>query len=183
MPKSDFKSKIYPWRVRSGAAGIIPAVILSRPNLISLLVGFGLSLAGLFLRAWASGHLRKEKELTVSGPYQYTRNPLYLGSFIIGAAIVIGCRSWWVCAIFTLYFLLFYPAVILFEKEKMIELFPQAYAAYSQKVPLFLPRLKPNQLKSHIRFSWPLYQQNKEIRALWGAVIFWVIITMKFIFL
>ena len=79
--------------------------------------------AGLLLRAWASGHLRKEKELTISGPYQYTRNPLYLGSLVIGAAIVIGCRSWWIFVIFILYFLLFYPVAVLFEQEKMIALF------------------------------------------------------------
>ena len=183
MPKSNLKRKIYPWRVRSGAAGIIPALILSRPNIYSLLAGVGLTFAGLFLRAWASGHLRKEKELTISGPYQHTRNPLYLGSLVMGAAIVIGCRSWWVLGIFTLYFLLFYPAAVLFEQEKMIELFPEAYAAYSREVPLFFPVFKPAQLKPNITFSWALYKQNKEIRAFWGALIFWALVTLKFIFL
>lgn len=183
MSKPNLKSKIYPWRVRSGVAGIIPALILSRPNLYSLLAGVGLTCAGLLFRAWASGHLRKEKELTISGPYQYTRNPLYLGSLVIGAAIVIGCRSWWIFVIFILYFLLFYPVAVLFEQEKMIALFPKAYAAYSREVPLFLPSFKPSPLKPHITFSWGLYKRNKESRAFWGALIFWAFITLKFIFL
>ena len=79
---------------------------------------------GLLIRTWSAGHLRKEKELAISGPYQYTRNPLYLGNFVIGVSAAFASRSWWVLGYFAAYFLLFYPLVIKREMKSMKELFP-----------------------------------------------------------
>jgi len=169
------------WRVRAGFIGLILAIILAKPNLPSFLVGIGVCSLGLLIRTWSSGHLRKEKELAISGPYRYTRNPLYLGNFVIGISIVIVSRSWWILGIFTVYFLLFYPLVIKKEKQRMKELFPREYDEYKKKAPPFFPSWKPFLFSGKNRFSWKLFRKNKEWRALIGALLFWLVLTFKMI--
>jgi protein-S-isoprenylcysteine O-methyltransferase Ste14 len=181
MPDSKIWKFIYTWRVRFGFLGIVLALLLSRPTVISLLVGLMITDVGLLLRFWACGFLRKDKRLAVSGPYRYTRNPLYLGNLIIGIGVVAGSYSVWVALIFLLYFLIFHPVIILVEKTRMKNLFPEEYEEYSQRVPLFFPALRPSLPKSHQKFSLELFQKNKEYRALLGAVIFWTIIAVKLI--
>jgi len=170
------------WRVRSGLVFALVTLILAKPNLVSLLISFGLASAGLALRTWACGHLTKERELTTSGPYQYTRNPLYLGNLILGAAIVVAALSWWVLAFFCVYFLIFYPTPIKFEKERMAELFPESYREYSAKVPLLFPSLRPDKTYENRRFQGYLYTKNKEYRALAGVLVYWAALALKAIF-
>ena len=176
-------NKLYRWRVRAGFIGLILAVLLSRPTLFSILVGIAICLLGLGLRAWACGHIKKEKELAVSGPYQFTRNPLYLANFIIGVSVATASYSWWMAGIFAVYFLLFYPVALKREREKMKALFPGEYEKYKKKVPLFFPSFRHYIGLQAPRFSWQLYFKNKEYRALLGALIFWLIIILKFIFM
>ncbi len=183
MPEDNFKNRVYGWRVRAGLIGVILVVILAKPDLPSLMGGLAVCILGLLLRAWASGHLRKQKELTISGPYMYTRNPLYLGNLIIGFGIVIASRSLWGFCIFMTYFLLFYPLVIQTEKRRMKELFPGEYEEYRKKTPPFLPSLKPSSSGRKNRFSWRNFRENKEWRAILGTGFFWLILLAKFIFL
>jgi len=175
MLSSSFKKTIYRWRIRVGFFGLILVLILSRPNLISLLSGTGACLVGLLIRTWASGHLIKEKKLVVSGPYQYMRNPLYFSNLIIGISVVIGSLSWIVLIIFVVYFLLFYPPAVKREMEKMKNLFPKEYEEYEKKVPLFFPYLKPHRSPEKRQFSWELYKKNKEYKAILGGVLFWML--------
>lgn len=143
------------------------------------MAGIGLCMIGLGLRVWASGHLQKEKELARSGPYRFTRNPLYLANFIIGISVVLTSRSWWMAGIFSIYFLLFYPVVLKREAERMRALFPEEYAKYKHRVPLFLPSFRHLPRTEKPRFSWGLYKKNREYRALIGAAIFWLIMAAK----
>lgn len=179
MPEINFEQAVYGWRVRAGFISIVAAVILAKPHLPSLLTGLGICIIGLIIRVWASGHLRKEKELTMSGPYRFTRNPLYLGNLVIGASVVVASRSWWVVAIFGAYFLLFYPIAIKKEKERMKDLFPGEYDEYRKKAPLFFPSLRPLPSLKKNKFSWKLFWKNKEWRALSGAALFWLALTLK----
>src|SRR5260370_35486531 len=78
------------WRVPLGFACAALFFVLSRPRPLTLIVGGVIALPGLALRAWAIGHLRKNDALAVTGPYAYTRNPLYLGSFLIGVGFTIA---------------------------------------------------------------------------------------------
>jgi len=179
MSERRFKEILYAWRVRAGLLGIILVAILANPNGTSLIAGFAVCLPGLFLRAWAAGHLRKDKELTVSGPYRGTRNPLYLGNLAIGLGIVTASRSVWVLSIVTVYFLLFYPLIIQMEVDKMRSLFPQEYTEYSQKTPLFFPFRWSSSPSKKRKLSWELYLKNKEWRALLGTIVFWLIMLAK----
>src|ERR1700704_1355737 len=79
-------------RVPLSFAFAIAYVWLAHPTRISLLAGALLLLPGLLLRGLASGHVQKDKQLTTSGPYGYTRNPLYLGSLFMAAGFAIAGR-------------------------------------------------------------------------------------------
>jgi len=122
---------------------------------------------------------KKEKELAVSGPYRYTRNPLYLGNFILGLSIAIGACSWWSAGLFAAYFLVFYPPVIQEEKARMKRLFPEEYEDYKKKVPLFFPCLKSRISSNGTVFDGGLYRKNREIRALIGATIIWAVLIAR----
>ena len=124
MPKFNLEKIVYRWRVRAASIGLILAIIFARPDLTSFLTGLGICFLGLLIRTWSTGHLRKEKKLAISGPYKYTRNPLYLGNFVIGISVAFASRSWCVLGYFAAYFLLFYPLVIKREMKRMKELFP-----------------------------------------------------------
>jgi protein-S-isoprenylcysteine O-methyltransferase Ste14 len=169
-------------RVRAGLFLAIAVVLLARPDWTSILLGVLVCLLGLAIRGWASGHLSKEKKLAVSGPYRYSRNPLYVGNFLLGIGVVGGARSWWVVGLFVCYYGVFYPLIIRRERNRMRELFPQQYEEYGKKVPLFFPSIRRH-LPAKGKFSWALYRQNKEYRALQGTILVWLVLAAKHILL
>ena len=173
---------IYRWRVRTAFLALLVTLVLAKPTFTSILIGAGISLIGLAIRAWASGHLKKEKELAVSGPYRYTRNPLYLGNLSLGIGFSVGSHSWWAFGTFIVYFLMFYPAIIHTEHERLKKLFPGQYDEYRRFVPLFFPFRRPRRQESPLPFSWALYRKNREFRALIGTVAFWLMMVAKVIF-
>src|ERR1035437_4886903 len=139
----------------------------AHPSARSLLAGLPLAAAGLALRAWAAGHLRKNQNLTTSGPYAWVRNPLYLGT-LAGAGGCLIAASQPVLAWATLAaFLLIYTPVVEQEEQHLRKLFPE-YDDYARRVPQFLPR--PPREGSKQGFSYAIYRQNKEYKALLGLL-------------
>ena len=120
---------------------------------------------GLMLRAWATGHLRKNINLAQGGPYAYIRNPLYLGTLVVAAGLVIMSRRWLLAGLFAAVFILIYFPVIELEEQHLRSLFP-AYAAYSKRVPSLLRARRPRESDS--RFEWSQYVRNREYQALLG---------------
>jgi protein-S-isoprenylcysteine O-methyltransferase Ste14 len=176
---TSLKEAIYRWRVRTALFCFVLVIFLAKPLPASLLAGIIFCFIGLAVRAWAAAHLRKEKELTVSGPYGHTRNPLYLGNFVIGISVAVASCSWWVLGLFIVYFLFFYPLVIKKEEKKMKALFPQEFEEYKKKVPLFFPSFKKSPFPQKNKLSSRLYRKNREWRALVGALLFWLILAAK----
>lgn len=170
---------IYRWRVRVGSLAFLACLVLARPSWRSVALGAAVSLAGLIIRAWAAGHLKKEKELAVSGPYRYSRNPLYFGNLILGLSLAAGSGSTVVVIIFASYFLVFYPVIILTERERMKKLFPEKYKEYIKHVPLFFPWRKPHACQDRVKFSWSQYGANREYRALVGSLVYWVVLSIR----
>ncbi|MFQ6083523.1 MAG: methyltransferase family protein [Candidatus Aminicenantia bacterium] len=183
MFPEKIRKKIYRLRVPTGFLGAILILIVARPSLLTIIVGAIISLFGFSLRAWASGHIEKEKNLTISGPYQFTRNPLYLGNFILGISLSISSNSWLGILIFLIYFVTFYPVAIAREVEKMKQLFPEEYKKYQSKVPTFFPNLKISLGLGNKKFSGKLYLKNKEYRALLGGLVIWAILLLKYFLL
>ncbi|MEW6127623.1 MAG: isoprenylcysteine carboxylmethyltransferase family protein [Acidobacteriota bacterium] len=165
---------------------IVPLLfIAARPTLGGLIIGFLISVLGLGIRAWASGFLKKNQELTVSGPYAFTRNPLYLGTFIMAMGIALSTNSLWFIAVFLGLYLLIYIPVMLAEAETLNNLFPADYASYRSRVPMFLPRLTPFR-KSPVRegesgFSLQQYKKHREYRAALGVVVVYGLLAVKMV--
>ena len=106
---------------------------LAQPTRTSLVRGAVLALIGEALRIWAAGHLEKSREVTRSGPYRFTRHPLYLGSSIIAIGIAVASASLAVAAIVAVYVLTAIPAAILSEEAHLREKFGGAYDAYKTR--------------------------------------------------
>lgn len=181
MPRSRFFAALYGWRVRSGPWALLAVLWVARPMWRSLAIGGAVGLLGLIVRAWAAGHIQKEKRLAITGPYRHSRNPLYVGNFILGIGITAAVNSWWGAAVFVLYFALFYPPVIIEECRRMRRIFPDQYEDYARQVPLFFPRLTPAQASEDGRFRWSLYKKNKEYRAVLSAVFAWTVLILRMI--
>src|SRR5262245_18827797 len=130
-------------RIRVPASFLLAAFYFyySRPSWKSLALGGCVGFLGLMMRAWATGHLRKNDRLAVSGPYTLTRNPLYFGSFLIGIGFSLAGRDINILVVFLLCFAVLYGPVMQREIETMRHLFAEQYSNYEERVPLFFPRL------------------------------------------
>lgn len=136
-------------------------------------IGFGavLIVPGLLIRALASGHVRKNEALATTGPYAYTRNPLYLGSLLIGVGFAVASRSWWVGIVLLTIFLAIYLPVIRDEEAFLRPKFPE-FEEYSKKVPRMLPRITPYRSGEEAGgFSFDLYLKHREYNALVGTLL------------
>ena len=85
---------------------IVPFVVMARPTPVVLALGGLVAVLGVMLRGWAAGFIRKDRELTTSGPYAHTRNPLYLGSFLIGLGVVLAAGRWELLLLFAVVYAL-----------------------------------------------------------------------------
>ena len=156
------------FRVPSGFILLIAFAWLSDPTPRSMTVGLPIAFLGILLRAWATGHLAKDRHLTTSGPYAYIRNPLYAGTLIVAAGIVIAARNPWLALVFVAIFLLVYLPTIELEEQHLRSIFA-GYPDYASRVPRLIPvRRWPG---NRGRFSWTLYRRNREHKALVGFAI------------
>ena len=165
------------WRVRLGYPLAVVILVLARPTPQSILAGTAVGAVGLWIRASAAGHLRKQEVLTTSGPYAFTRNPLYLGSFILMVGAAIAAYSLWFTLILLGYFALFYSFVMRREERELYEHHGDAFQEYARSVPLFFPRLTPAKAASGDAgvFSFAQYKKNREYRAAIGFLLLLVV--------
>jgi protein-S-isoprenylcysteine O-methyltransferase Ste14 len=160
------------------AAALYLFVLLRHaPQPAAVAWSMALVLPGLWLRAYASGTIKKNQELTVAGPYAYTRNPLYLGSMLIAAGFALALLSWPVALVLALGFAVIYIPVIASEERLLRTAFP-AFDGYCQRVPRLIPRLTPaRDLGSQSgtgRFSLSLYLQHREYNAGIGVLLLYL---------
>ena len=152
----------------------------AKPTVVSLLLGAVLVIPGLVLRALASGHVQKNEQLATSGPYSYTRNPLYLGSLILACGFALAARSWWVVlGIVALFFMIYLP-VIRSEESFLRSRFAE-FDDYARHVPSLFPRLS-RYGKTPGKFSWNLYLTHREYNALLGAAVITAALIAKMIY-
>ncbi len=176
---SDSRSLIQRLRVSFGFITAILFVVFSQPSWRSLAAGIPIALFGALFRAWASGHLRKNAELAVSGPYAFTRNPLYFGSFLMAAGCAICGAGLWLGLWLMIFFLAVYLPVMQAEATHMKALFGDAYESWATHVPLFIPRLTPYRNGQIRRFDPRRFLHHREYRALIGLAIVIVILSLK----
>ena len=147
---------------------------IARPSGHSLLASLFLVLPGIALRGYASGYVKKNAELTTTGPYAYTRNPLYLGSMLIAFGFAVASRNPWIACALAILFAMIYAPTILGEEAYLRARF-QEFDAYAKKVPRLLPRLsfrkQPGETALRGQFSWALYLLHREYNSVLGSLI------------
>jgi len=155
---------------------------LARPTWQTMLASLLLVVPGVWLRAYAAGYVRKNAELTRTGPYAYTRNPLYLGSMGIAFGIAIGAGKWWLGGLLVVMFLAIYVPTILSEEAFLRANFAE-FDEYARRVPRLLPRLTAARLgESNIgagRFSAERYRHHREYNALMGAAAIYAALILR----
>lgn len=168
------------WRVRLGYPLAITVLWFARPAPRSILAGALIGLIGLWLRAYAAGYLHKQEVLTVTGPYAYTRNPLYLGSALLALGVGVATHYWVSAAILCAYFALFYSIVMRREEKELLSRHGASFEEYARAVPLFLPRLTPAKVtgSSAGSFSLAQYKKNHEWQASVGFLLLLAILVV-----
>lgn len=171
---SDRRSFWARWRVRTGYLLAALYLWLASPTIKSIGVGGAIAALGLVVRGLAAGHLHKQQEVTMSGPYAWTRNPLYFGSALLVAGFAVGSHSIGAAILIVGYYAAFYPAVMRREEQELKANFGPAFDEYAKRVPLFWPRPPRKKLQaseSKRLFSWAQYKRNREYNALLGYLV------------
>jgi len=157
------------WRVASGYVLSLLAFWLADPTPRSLMLGGLVASAGEALRIWAAGHLEKGSEVTTSGPYAFTRHPLYAGSSIMGAGFAMAANSIPVALMVVAYLLVTITAAIRSEEAHLTDKFGERYPAYREGVAVPGAR----------RFSVERALRNREYRSLAGVAGTFVLLGAK----
>ncbi|PYP91007.1 MAG: isoprenylcysteine carboxylmethyltransferase family protein [Candidatus Angelobacter sp. Gp1-AA117] len=153
----------------------------AHPGWLVIEIGFVFVALGLLMRAAASGHIRKNAQLATTGPYAYTRNPLYLGSILIAVGFIIASRNLWIAVATMIMFLAIYLPVIRAEETYLRSAFPE-YAGYAEHVPRLLPRRTPWKAGTDAGspvFSGELYMRHREYNALIGSLLMFGVLILK----
>ena len=168
-------------RIRVPAGFLFAAFYLwrARPSVTSLAWSLLLVIPGLLLRAYASGYVKKNAELTMSGPYAYTRNPLYLGSILIAFGFAAAARSVWITLLLALLFLVIYAPTIYGEEQFLRSTFPE-FDSYAKRVPRLFPRFTPAGTSGDGSFSGALYRKHREYNSLLGACAVYAVLVAAF---
>ena len=167
-------------RVPLGFLFAIVYIWLARPTWISILAGGLIAAVGVWLRAIAAGYVKKNTELTTTGPYAYTRNPLYLGSVIIALGFGVASLNPWVGGGILLLFFAIYIPVIRSEETFLRNTFPE-FADYATRVPRLFPRLRVEPETSARTFSRALYLRHREYNALAGSLAMMAALALKLV--
>jgi protein-S-isoprenylcysteine O-methyltransferase Ste14 len=168
-------------RIRVPMGFIVAAVFLwlARPTWVTLGLSLLLVLPGLWLRGYAAGYVRKNAELTTTGPYGYTRNPLYLGSMSIAFGFGAAAGNWWIVGTLAALFLAIYLPTIQSEEAFLRSRFA-GFDEYAARVPRLLPRFTPAPGSSGGgAFSRTLYFHHREYNASMGAGAIYLALVLK----
>jgi len=141
------------------------------------IAGFLSILIGVYLRMVARGHKKLHSQegrgLVTGGPYRHMRNPMYLGSFLLGCGYILLVWPWWLLPVFIWLFYLRFRKQILIEEEHLKEVFKQQYTDYVAQVPRLFPDLRKLDIETIRRdFRWDEAWLTKEKHGLWAWLLF-----------
>jgi protein-S-isoprenylcysteine O-methyltransferase Ste14 len=134
---------------------VVFGLFLARPALVPALVGAALVLLGSAIHLWSKGCLQQNRQLTVCGPYRWSRNPFYVGNFCIDLGLCLFINNWWFTAAFMLVWAFIYRLQILSEERTLDGIYGQAWLDYKLAVPAFFPCKRPYaSVPAEQGFSW-----------------------------
>jgi protein-S-isoprenylcysteine O-methyltransferase Ste14 len=179
MHMASWKKIAQKTRVPAGTVLGVIFLLCMHPSVRSLLIGAAIALPGSLLRLWAAGHIEKGRTLTQSGPYALTRNPLYLGSFIMALGIIIGGQGYWLLPIFGIFFAIFYIPVMKAEELELFSGYGERFTEYARRVPLFFPAYRGAGFAS-AAFLWSRAIRNREHRTIIGLFVAEAILILQY---
>lgn len=156
------------WRIY--LARVIAVIFIFLIDIRPSFIGFLIIFSGILIRVWASGYLKKRKKLAVSGPYRFTRNPLYLGTILIGVGFWVMSDSFFILLPFFAVFAGLYARTIRVEEKELLEKFGKEYEMYIKSVPRFIPNFKNLKGPKIDKFSFENFLNNKEYLVIIGIV-------------
>ncbi len=172
-------------RARVPLGFVVAAVFLvfAKPSWVTLGWSLLLVVPGLWLRGYAAGYVKKNAELTRTGPYAHTRNPLYLGSMGIAAGFAVAAGRWWLVVLLVAMFLAIYIPTILSEETFLRGAFA-GFEEYARKVPRLLPRVTAARFADEgvpvgARFEMERYKHHREYNAGMGAVAIYAALVLR----
>jgi len=157
-------------RVPAGTILGIIFLLLMHPSARSLWIGGAIAAVGALIRLWAAGHIDKGKVLTQGGPYAFTRNPLYLGSFFMALGIIIAGQGYWLLLAFGVFFVAFYYPVMRAEEQELLNGYGESFVQYSARVPMFFPGF-PKTGPAPSTFLWSRVIRNREHHTIAGLIV------------
>jgi protein-S-isoprenylcysteine O-methyltransferase Ste14 len=176
--KTSWEKLTQKTRVPAGTVLGIIFLILMHPSVRSLWIGSIIALAGSFIRLWAAGHIEKGIALAQSGPYAYTRNPLYFGSFFMALGIMIAGQGYWLLIPFGLFYIGFYLPVMRAEEQDLHKAYGDRFLEYAKRVSLFFPSFRTT-IHEPSRFSWIRVRKNREHRNLASLILVEAILILR----
>jgi len=169
VPSVPFVRRLARLRVPLGFVFGAVVLYVARPTWASIALGTAIGIAGEGIRFWAAGHLEKSREVTRSGPYGFTRHPLYVGSSIMGLGVAVGTASWIVLALVAVYMGSTIAAAIRTEEAFLREKFGEEYDAYAES------RAPAVQRTFSLDRAW----RNREYRAMTGLAVAILLLVLK----
>ena len=167
------------WRVPLGWILGLLALWLAEPTRDYLLAGVLVAAIGEALRLWASGYLEKDRRLATGGPYAWTRNPLYLGSLLVGMGFTLATGRMFLLLVLVGLFAAVYVPVMKREAARLEAAFPGDYSLYASRVPLLVPRVPREDGARGSSFSWSQVWVNREPVTVVGLVLVVAILWAK----
>jgi protein-S-isoprenylcysteine O-methyltransferase Ste14 len=180
---STWKRFVQKARVPAGTVLGIIFLIFMHPSIRSLMIGGFFTLLGALTRIWAAGHIEKRVCLARSGPYAYTRNPLYLGSFFMAFGVILAGQRYELLLFFAIFFIGVYFPVMRAEEHDLEQAYGNDFLEYARSTPLFFPKRpsQPENAKSPVRFSWTRVSKNREHRNLVSLLAVEVILILIYL--
>jgi hypothetical protein len=173
-------------RVRLGHLFAVVVLVFARPRLEFLIAGTAIALAGEAVRIASAGYILKDKQLSIAGPYAFTRNPLYVGSFFMYLGFCVAASNIYVAAAFPPFFFVVYYATILREEAYLKEAFGADYEKFCSEVPRFFPRPRrpaSSGADAGGGFSFAQASKNKEYEAVIAVAVIlgalWIMYLLK----
>ena len=172
-------------RVPAGTALGVIFLLFMHPSVRSLMIGGFFTLAGVLIRIWSAGHIEKRIRLARSGPYAYTRNPLYLGSFLMAFGVILAGQGYWLLPFFALFFGGVYFPVMRAEEHDLEQTHGAEFLEYARSTPLFFPKPRSKKAKNTdgqtARFAWSRVRKNREHRNLVSLLVIQVILIVIYL--
>ena len=166
---ADFAERLARWRVPLGFLAAVSALVFAQPTWTTWRTGIGFAVVGEAIRIWAAGHLEKGREVTRSGPYQWTGHPLYLGSSIMALGVAVACGSAVVAVLILIYMASTLTAAVRTEEAFLRRTFGDTYIRYQRSFG------EPGTR----RFSIARARKNREYRAIAGLIGGFALLALK----